>query len=78
MINIIKMILKEFACKDFDAIITSKYKIILKSEHSSLKGYKDGSSVKVIKVTISRDVITLKSLQLSNVCHARICIKEKK
>ena len=34
MINIIKMILKEFVCKDFDTIITSKDKIILKSEQT--------------------------------------------
>ena len=40
MINIIKMILKEFVCKDFDTIITSKDKIILKSEQTSVKGYK--------------------------------------
>ena len=78
MINIIKVVLKEFVCKDFDTIITSKNKIILKSEQTSIKGYKEGSTVKVIKITIGRDVITLKSLQLSNVCHARICIKEKK
>ena len=78
MVNIIKMIIKEFVCKDFDTIIASKDKIILKSEQTSVKDYKEGSTVKVIKITIGRDVITLKSLQLSNVCHARICIKEKK
>ena len=78
MINIIKMILKEFVCKNFDTIITSKDKIILKSEQTSVKGLKEGSTAKVIKITIGRDVTTLKSLQLSNVCHARICIKEKK
>ena len=31
LINTIKMVLKEFACKDFDTIIKSKDKIILKS-----------------------------------------------
>ena len=77
MLNIIKIIVKEFVCNDFD-IITSKDKIILKSQQTSVKGYKEGSTVKVIKTDIGRDVITLKSLQLSNVCHARICIKEKK
>ena len=77
MLNIIKLIVKEFVCKDFDTI-TSKDKIILKSQQTSVKGYKEGSTVKVIKIDIGRDVITLKSLQLSNVCHARICIKEKK
>ena len=77
MFNIIKIIVKEFVCNDFD-IITSKDKIILKSQQTSVKGYKEGSTVKVIKTDIGRDVITLKSLQLSNVCHARICIKEKK
>ena len=40
MINIIKVVLKEFVCKDFDTIITSKNKIILKSEQTSVKGYK--------------------------------------
>ena len=78
MINTIKIIVKEFVWKDFDTIITSKNKIILKSEQTSIKGYKEGSTVKVIKITIGRDVITLKSLQLSNVCHDRICKKEKK
>ena len=78
MINTIKIIVKEFVWKDFDTISTSKNKIILKSEQTSINGYKEGSTVKVIKITIGRDVITLKSLQLSNVCHARICKKEKK
>ena len=40
MINIIKVVLKEFVCKYFDTIITSKDKIILKSEQTSVKGYK--------------------------------------
>ena len=31
LISTIKMVLKEFTCKDFDTIITSKDKIILKS-----------------------------------------------
>ena len=74
LINTIKMVLKEFACKGFDTIITSKDKIILKSEQTSVKRYKECST----KITIGRDVITLKSLQLSNVYHARMCINEKK
>ena len=77
-INIIKMIFKEFVCQDFDTIITSKDKIILKSQQTSVKRYKEDSTVKVIERTIGRDLISLKSLQLSNVCHARICIKGKK
>ena len=68
------MVLKEFACKGFDTIITSKDKIILKSEQTSVKRYKECCT----KITIGRDVITLKSLQLSNVYHARMCINEKK
>ena len=77
-INIIKMIFKEFVCQDFDTIITSKDKIILKSQQTSVKRYKEDSTVKVIKIDIGSDLISLKSLQLSNVCHARICIKGKK
>ena len=72
------MIFKEFVCQDFDTIITSKDKIILKSQQTSVKRYKEDSTVKVIERTIGRDLISLKSLQLSNVCHARICIKGKK
>ena len=77
-INIIKMIFKEFVCQDFDTIITSKDKIILKSQQTSVKRYKEDSTVKVIEIDIGSDLISLKSLQLSNVCHARICIKGKK
>ena len=77
-INIVKMIFKEFVCQDFDTIITSKDKIILKSQQTSVKRYKEDSTVKVIEINIGRDLISLKSLQLSNVCHARICIKGKK
>ena len=77
-INIIKMIFKEFVCQDFDTIITSKDKIILKSQQTSVKRYKEDSTVKVIEIDIGSDLISLKSSQLSNVCHARICIKGKK
>ena len=77
-INIVKMIFKELVCQDFDTIITSKDKIILKSQQTSVKRYKEDSTVKVIEIDIGSDLISLKSLQLSNVCHARICIKGKK
>ena len=76
MINTIKMIIKEFACKDFKTINTSKDKIILKSQQASVKGCKEGFTEKANMVTIGRDAITLRSLQISNVYHDRTCIKD--
>ena len=78
MINTIKMIIKEFACKDFNIIIKSKDKIMLELKQTFLKAIKNVYTKKTIKITIGRDVIMLKSQQLSNVCNARICTKEKK
>ena len=46
--------------------------------HRFLKAIKNVYTQKTIKITIGRDVIMLKSQQLSNVCNARICIKGKK
>ena len=57
-INIIKMIFKEFVCQDFDTIITSKDKIILKSQQTSVKRYKEDSTVKVIEIDIGSDLIS--------------------
>ena len=78
MINTIKMIIKEFACKDFKTINTSKDKIILKSQQAPVKSCKEGFTEKPTMVTIGRDAITLRSLQISNVYHDRTCIKDKK
>ena len=74
----IKMIIKEFACKDFNIIIKSKDKIMLELKQTFLKAIKNVYTKETIKITIGRDVIMLKSQQLSNVCNARICTKEKK
>ena len=78
MINTIKMIIKEFTCKDFKIIIKSKNEIMLELKQTFLKAIKNVYTQKTVKITIGRDVIMLKSQQLSNVCNARICIKGKK
>ena len=77
MINTMKKVLLEFVCKKYNTGIVNKDEIILKSEQTKVKRHNKDITENVSMINIRRKIITLKSVQLTNVYRERKHIEEQ-